>query len=359
MIRVRDCILAAATPLAALALVAVAPVGAGAQTEVLTVQGALPRLNYRDTQGNLLWAMPANSVLWKLDGPFNAGVVVVTAAAKSGSININEGGVSIRGSGFPAAKLHVGTITSVTEPGEVKVDPGNPNAAATIYAVNKDISASMVIETQKSGRKASLRLDSPESSFIHSTGATYTLRDIDNAVNALTVFPSAANDNSIVVRNGRIGLGVINPANPLQLASGAKVTPGGVFTNASSRNLKHDIQPLPATSALETVRALQPVTFEYNADPGEQEVGFIAEDVPALVANNDRKSLSPMDVVAVLTKVVQEQDRQLAAQAEQLRVQGEELAKQRAAIEKITATLGDANTAAPREARRATADRNS
>ncbi len=55
-----------------------------AQTEVLTVQGSLPRLNYRDNGGNLLWAMPANSVLWKLDGPFNAGVIVTTAAAKSG-----------------------------------------------------------------------------------------------------------------------------------------------------------------------------------------------------------------------------------------------------------------------------------
>lgn len=36
-------------------------------------------------------------------------------------------------------------------------------------------------------------------------------------------------------------------------------------------------------------------------------VGFIAEDVPDIVATNTRKSLSPMDIVGVLTKVVQEQ----------------------------------------------------
>lgn len=36
-------------------------------------------------------------------------------------------------------------------------------------------------------------------------------------------------------------------------------------------------------------------------------MGFIAEDVPDLVATPNRKSLSPMDIVAVLTKVVQEQ----------------------------------------------------
>ena len=102
-----------------------------AQTEVLTVQGSLPRFNYRDSQGALLWSLPANNVLWKIDGPFNAGVVVVTAAAPSGSIALNEGGVSIRGGGFPSAKLHVGTIASATEPGEVRVDPGNPTASAS------------------------------------------------------------------------------------------------------------------------------------------------------------------------------------------------------------------------------------
>ncbi len=48
-----------------------------AQVEVLTVQGALPRLNYRDPQGKLLWALPANSVLWKLDGPINSGSLFV------------------------------------------------------------------------------------------------------------------------------------------------------------------------------------------------------------------------------------------------------------------------------------------
>jgi len=36
-------------------------------------------------------------------------------------------------------------------------------------------------------------------------------------------------------------------------------------------------------------------------------VGIIAEDVPELVANNDREGIVAMDIVAVLTKVVQEQ----------------------------------------------------
>jgi hypothetical protein len=40
-------------------------------------------------------------------------------------------------------------------------------------------------------------------------------------------------------------------------------------------------------------------------------VGFVAEDVPDLVARPDRKTLSPMDIVAVLTRVVQEQQQRI------------------------------------------------
>ena len=46
---------------------------------------------------------------------------------------------------------------------------------------------------------------------------------------------------------------------------------------------------------------LEPVQFNYRSDDSETYVGFIAEDVPELVANKDRSSLSPMDIVAVLT----------------------------------------------------------
>jgi len=52
---------------------------------------------------------------------------------------------------------------------------------------------------------------------------------------------------------------------------------------------------------------LEPVSYNYKINKEETYVVFIAEDVPALVATQDRKGLSPMDIVAVLTKVVQNQ----------------------------------------------------
>ena len=306
-----------------------------AQTEVLTVQGTLPRFNYRDSNGALLWSTPANSVLWKLDGPFNAGVIVTTAAAPSGSVVMNEGGVSIRGGGFPSAKLHVGTIVSATEPGEVRVDPGNPNATATIHAVNANMSTTMVLETQAPAGATSLKLLSTASSFSHILAGNYRLRDNLNNVNILTVTPSDKNTNAIVVRNGNIGLGVVNPNFPLTLASGAKCTVGGVWTNASSRELKHNIQDLSLETARDAINKLRPVTYAYNAEPNEPQAGFIAEEVPDLVATNTRQELSPMDFVAVLTKVVQDQDRLLDEQRQQLKAQAQALDKLTARLEKL------------------------
>jgi len=97
----------------------------------------------------------------------------------------------------------------------------------------------------------------------------------------------------------------------LQMASGAHVSAGGVWTNRSSRSSKDNIADLSGDAATAAVMALQPVSFSYKAEPGEEYLGFIAEDVPALLATADSQSLSPMDIVAALAKVVQEQQRRI------------------------------------------------
>lgn len=109
--------------------------------------------------------------------------------------------------------------------------------------------------------------------------------------------------------NGNVGIGIVNPSYPLEMASGAHVTPGGVWTDSSSRESKENITDLSTDKALETLKELNPVEYNYKVDKGEKYVGFIAEEVPELVAMEDRKGLSPMDIVAVLTKVVQEQQK--------------------------------------------------
>ena len=81
----------------------------------------------------------------------------------------------------------------------------------------------------------------------------------------------------------------------------------GNWNPASSRELKENIKNLSADEALEALVGLNPVKYNYKRNKEEEHVGFIAEDVPDLVAMNGRKSLGAVDIIAVLTKVIQEQ----------------------------------------------------
>ncbi|NEO95885.1 MAG: tail fiber domain-containing protein [Moorea sp. SIO3G5] len=88
----------------------------------------------------------------------------------------------------------------------------------------------------------------------------------------------------------------------------------------SSRELKENINTLAIEDAIETLEGLNPVQFSYKKDhQKETHIGFIAEDVPDLVASHDRKTLSPMDIVAVLTKVVKEQNNTISLLMEKVK----------------------------------------
>jgi len=122
----------------------------------------------------------------------------------------------------------------------------------------------------------------------------------------------------------------------LYLGNGAKNL-GGVWINASSRVLKENIKALSAKEALTAFSKLQPVTYNYKTDKSEKVVGFIAEDVPELVSINSRDGLSSMDMVAVLTKVVQEQEKKMTTQEEVLTETKAELKKAQEKILKLEA----------------------
>jgi len=119
-------------------------------------------------------------------------------------------------------------------------------------------------------------------------------------------------DRLTIDRDGNVGIGTAKPSHPLEMANGAYVSAGGVWTNSSSRERKDNIVALTPEEALAALVALEPVRFNYKRDVSEEYVGFIAEDVPGLVASSDRASLSTMDIVAVLTKVVQQQQQKIA-----------------------------------------------
>ena len=127
-----------------------------------------------------------------------------------------------------------------------------------------------------------------------------------NRASRLTI-GAGSQDRITIDRDGNVGFAVSRPEHPLEMASGAHVTAGGVWTNSSSRDKKENIESLPADAAMSALMAMEPVMFNYKNERNEDYVGFIAEDVPDLVAVGERDALSTMDIVAVLTRVVQEQ----------------------------------------------------
>jgi hypothetical protein len=91
------------------------------------------------------------------------------------------------------------------------------------------------------------------------------------------------------------------------------------FLQWSSRELKENITNFSTQEAIEALADLNPVKFNYREDKHkEPTVGFIAEDVPELVATADRKGICPLEIVAVLTKVIQQQQQELSCLKERL-----------------------------------------
>jgi hypothetical protein len=116
---------------------------------------------------------------------------------------------------------------------------------------------------------------------------------------------------------------------------------GANFLDASSRARKQDIEPLEREAAVEALAGLEPVTFAYLDAPGDPRVGFIAEEVPALVARPGRTTLSALEIVAVLTKVVQEQQRVMEEQQKAVQEQEQVVREQQKAITDLTASLAE------------------
>jgi hypothetical protein len=136
--------------------------------------------------------------------------------------------------------------------------------------------------------------------------SNFFIRDVTNGSKLPFRIQPGAPSSSIHIRSdGKVGLGTASPAEQLHVVGNAYVS--GSLDLGSSRSLKDNIRDLSREEALEAIGLLKPVHYQYKADPSEEHLGFIAEDLPELVSSTSGKTLSPVDVIAVLTKVVQEQ----------------------------------------------------
>lgn len=176
----------------------------------------------------------------------------------------------------------------------------------------------------RSGSNASFRIERSGGAQLHMTATSSSGQFGTTSNDPLILI--AGEDKIMTLVDGKVGIGTDSPSNLLEMAGGAYCN-GSTWVNSSSRAVKEDIQSLSAEEAVDTLKNLAPVKFKYKNLKDEDFIGFIAEDVPQTVAMKDRKSLHTMDIVAVLTKVVQQQQKSLEEQQKQIESLKEEISK--------------------------------
>jgi hypothetical protein len=189
----------------------------------------------------------------------------------------------------------------ITGAGDIGIGTSSPGTKLEIQgsAANSD-----VVRIRNSSATGFPGID-----YLDAAGSTGLYFGLDNAAGT-TRMNSVNNHPIVILTNSTERIRFPAPGgNFITASNGAFLSSGGTWINASSRESKRDIVELSEDDALKALEGLTPVTFRYKTEPDEQYIGFIAEDVPDLVATNDHKHLSSMDVVALLTKVVKEQQK--------------------------------------------------
>jgi hypothetical protein len=227
----------------------------------------------------------------------------IRPGAPTSSVDISADGDVGVGTASPEAKLHVSGSSTVDTFVGIGEDPDGSAGTASAFNVG--------LAGLSFGRGAAFMNTRPDSNAV--------------APNPSLRIATANVQRMIIDNEGFIGIGTTaNPDAPIHYTNGgtqARLTTGGAWQDASSRDAKENFADLSSEEAKKALGELHPVKYTYKAEPEDQRVGFIAEDVPEIVAVPDRKGLSALDIVAVLTKAVQDQQKtidQLSRKIEEL-----------------------------------------
>jgi len=147
-------------------------------------------------------------------------------------------------------------------------------------------------------------------------------------------------DTGIVIDGAtkRFGIGVSQPTNPIEHSSGAKLTDGGVWTNASDANAKENFQPIDGEELLEKLDGLEITRWNYKADKSSEHIGPTAQDFKQIFGvGSDGKSISTIDPSGIALAAIKElnrQNRTLLETSSELAAQNRTLMEQNALLKK-------------------------
>jgi hypothetical protein len=266
--------------------------------EGIKVKATSPRISFEDTDPSQTWRISATG------GPFGFSILedalarlVIAPGGPTAIFIDSESKVGI-GSIAPTQKLHV-------------QQNQNANTFHLVQNNNSGLNAAAVIRTQANAAMQNFQSHAASRTLVRwgvPLGGWNEFLAVQG--NGLAM-GTLANAPFILGTSATPRMTFDGDSDVIDFAGGGQYD-GNSFLDASSRTLKQDIQPLGPDAAIETLAGLEPVTFAYTGAPGDPRVGFVAEDVPELVATPGRTTLSALELVAVLTKVVKEQQKALA-----------------------------------------------
>jgi hypothetical protein len=153
--------------------------------------------------------------------------------------------------------------------------------------------------------------------FFNNPGGVFQLRDATGGTSPFVLYPGAPSNLVVLDPNG-VGINNPNPAFPIHHSSGARLTAGGVWTNASSRSLKTAFEAIDPQAVLAKVADLPVQGWRYKVeDASTRHIGPVAEDFQRLFGLGDGESIGTVDAngvaLAAIQGLVQKMDKALAA----------------------------------------------
>jgi|CXWL01.1.fsa_nt_gi hypothetical protein len=158
--------------------------------------------------------------------------------------------------------------------------------------------------------------------------------------------PDGSPIDAVYVDNeGRVGIGTTAPVNPLQMASGAHCTVGGVWTNASGRELKENFAEVNPRQVLDRVIELPVRAWNYkNESSLVRHMGPMAEEFhQSFALGGDDRSIGTIDADGValaaiqgLHQIVQEKDCQMEGLGSEISNLKSQISDLKAMIEALT-----------------------
>ncbi|XHX79862.1 MAG: DUF6519 domain-containing protein [Stenomitos frigidus ULC029] len=211
----------------------------------------------------------------------------------------SNGNVGI-GSDTPTAKLHI--VTAADEVEAVRLTVGDRQLDLGIQAD--------AVQLRTNGKR-----------YNFDQGITVQ-PGIFNSAGDLLLQTGGTSQVTILRDSGNVGIGTTTPEAKLQLIGNAKFEGTVVHSDspqvAASRVQKENIVDFASQEAADLLKALHPVKFTHRADPSQQpQAGFLAEDVPSLVASTDGQAVRMMEIIAILTQNIKNHEQTIVTLTQQ------------------------------------------